>query len=137
MIRRINMAHSLHKLVGMKKILRTSTLAFLITAATLSSPLMADETASSPTTPAPGGTPASTDSKTQENTPAGPANQGATGTTGTPQQTKTGDTATTDKPLSNGAPNQATKRPKHKKKHHHTTSQESSQTNVAPATSNP
>jgi hypothetical protein len=129
------MAHALHVGAGMKHILRMSALALIISAGTLSAPLMADDTASVPANPAPGGTPASTDSKTQENTPAGPANQGGTGTTGTPQQTKTGDTANTDKPLSNGAPNQATKKPKHKK--HKTTSQESSQTNVAPATANP
>jgi hypothetical protein len=74
-------------------------------------------------------------SKSTQNTPAGPTSQGDTGTTGTPEQTKTGDTATTDKMLSNGAPNEATK--KNKKKHHHSTSSAASQTNTAPATTKP
>ena len=76
--------------------------------------------------------PAATDqnvSKSTQNTPAGPTSQSDTGTTGTPQQTKTGDTATTDKPLSNGSPNEATKKPK-KKKHHHASSSAASQTNT-------
>jgi hypothetical protein len=71
-------------------------------------------------------------SKSTQNTPAGPNSQGSTGTTGTPEQTKTGDTATTDKPLSNGSPNEATK--KVKKKHHHNTDADA-QTNTAPTTS--
>lgn len=81
------------------------------------------------------GTDAAQATKGQPNNPPGPTAQGDTGTTGTPQQTKTGDTATTDKALSNGAPNMATKKTKHKK-HHHSES-EASQTNTAPATANP
>jgi hypothetical protein len=120
----------------MKPLLTVSAL-IAITALALTPSVWADDTttSSSPKDPAAAGTPASTDSKNQENTPAGPAAQGNTGTTGTPQQTKTGDTATTDKPLSNGAPNQATKKPKHKK--HHKVEQSASQTNVAPATAKP
>ena len=94
--------------------------------------LWADDTASVPDKTAPAGSPGSTDSKNQENTPAGPAAQGNTGTTGTPQQTKTGDSATTDKPLSNGSPNEATKKAKHKK-HHKATTSAASQTNTAPS----
>jgi hypothetical protein len=86
-------------------------------------------------TNAPGATP-QTETKTVQNTPAGPADQGATGTTGTPQQTKTGDTATTDKAQSNGAPNEATKKPK-KKKHHKSSSSAASQTNTVPSTTKP
>ncbi len=98
---------------------------------TFSGTVLADETSSTPDKVAPAGSPGSQDTKNQENTPAGPTAQGNTGTTGTPEQTKTGDTATTDKPLSNGSPNQATKKPKHKK--HHTVEQSASQTNVAPS----
>jgi hypothetical protein len=115
----------------MKSILKVSALVAVTAIASLSGTAFADDmTSSQPTTPAAGGTPGSTDSKNQENTPAGPAAQGATGTTGTPQQTKTGDGATTDKPLSNGSPNEATKKPKHKK--HHKVVQSASQTNTAP-----
>jgi hypothetical protein len=97
----------------------------------LSGSLWADETASAPTQTAPAGSPGSTDSKNQENTPAGPTAQGDTGMTGTPQQTKTQDGAVTDKALSNGSPNEATK--KHHKKHHHVASSSAaSQTNTAP-----
>ena len=98
----------------------------------LSGSLWADETASAPNQTAPAGSPGSTDSKNQENTPAGPTAQGDTGTTGTPQQTKTQDGATTDNPLSNGSPNEATK--KHHKKHHHSDSSAATQTNTVPTT---
>lgn len=87
-------------------------------------------------TNAPGATP-QTETKTVQNTPAGPSDQGGTGTTGIPEQTKTGDTATTDKALSNGAPNEATKKPKKKKHHHKASSSAASQTNTAPSTTNP
>jgi hypothetical protein len=110
----------------MKSILRTSAL--IVIAAMTLCPVMADDTASAPDHPAAAGSPGSTDTKNQENTPAGPNAQGNTGTTGTPEQTKTGDTATTDKKLSNGSPNEATKKPKHKKHHH--VEQSASQTNT-------
>jgi len=119
---------------SMKPILRTSALFAFSTFVALSGSLRADETASSPTQPAPAGSPGSTDSKNQENTPAGPTAQGDTGTTGTPQQTKTQDGAVTDKQLSNGSPNEATKK-HHKKKHHHVVASSSaaSQTNPVPS----
>jgi hypothetical protein len=115
----------------MKNLLKTSA-AIAISVFVASSGALWADTASSPTTPAAGGTPGSTDSKNQENTPAGPTAQGDTGTTGTPQQTKTGDGATTDKPVTNTTdhPNEGTK--KHKHHHHHASSTAS--TNAAPAT---
>ncbi len=115
----------------MKPIVRTSAFLALSAMIAFSGSLLADETSSTPDKVAPAGSPGSTDSKNQENTPAGPAAQGNTGTTGTPEQTKTGDSATTDKPLSNGSPNEATKKPKHKKHHH--VEQSATQTNTTPA----
>ena len=112
------------------KFIQTPAILALTAVIALSGPLWADDTTTSvPDKTAPAGSPASQDSKNQENTPAGPTAQGNTGTTGTPQQTKTGDTATTDKPLSNGSPNEGTKKPKHKKHHH--VEQSASQTNTA------
>jgi hypothetical protein len=113
----------------MKRLL-TITAALAISAFTIN-PVWADDTASAPDHPAAAGLPGSSDSKNQENTPPGPNAQGNTGTTATSQQTKTQDGATTDKALSNGSPNEATKKPKHKKHHH--VEQSATQTNTAPS----
>ena len=116
----------------MKSIVRNSAFLALSALIAFSGTVLADETSSTPDKVAPAGSPGSTDSKNQENTPPGPTSQGNTGTTGTPEQTKTGDSATTDKALSNGSPNEATKKAK-KKKHHTATSSAASQTNTTPA----
>jgi hypothetical protein len=118
----------------MKHILRSSALAFLVTAATLSAPLWADDTtASSPTTPAPGGSPASTDSKNQENTPAGPANQAVKADSTTPADSKASAGANSTVPVSQKTkhPSEATKS-MHKHHHHHKKTTDTS-TNAAPA----
>jgi len=119
----------------MKSILRASSVAAISALIALSGNfLRADD---SNGTMAPGATPPAETKQMQSGAPAGPADQGGTGTTGTPEQTKTGDTATTDKSLSNGAPNEATKKPKKKKHHHKSSSSAASQTNTAPTTSAP
>ena len=115
----------------MKSILTTAAILTLSAFVATSGPIWAAETTAE--APAKPGTDKDQDSKNQENNPKGPTAQGDTATTGTPQQTKTGDTATTDKPLSNGSPNEGTKKPKKTKHHHKATSSAASQTNTAPS----
>ena len=103
----------------MKTLLTTSALIAIFAMALNPSVLADDTTASSPTAPAPAGSPASQDSKNQENTPAGPTDQAAKASSTTPANSKASASDNSTVPVSQKKkhPNEGTK-PGHKKHHH-------------------
>jgi hypothetical protein len=117
----------------MKPLLTISALIVIAAMALSPSVLADDNTASVPATTAPGGTPASTDSKNQENTPAGPTDQADKAASTTPADSKSSAGANSTTPVSQKTkhPNEGTK-PGHKK-HHPKKKKMSASTNSAPA----
>jgi hypothetical protein len=118
----------------MKPLLTVSALIAVAALAISPSVLADDNTASVPATTAPAGSPASTDSKNQENTPAGPADQASKAPSTTPADSKSSASANSTTPVSQKTrhPNEGTK-PGHKKHHPKKKKAAAASTNTAPA----